>query len=122
VKIFTAEIAARLAANGTATRLAQKAGQGEPDHMPVVKVFNPCGPGTWLLTESDPDEPDRLFGLYDLGLGDPELGYVLRSEIEGTWIKVGCVMLQLERDPHFVADKPLSAYIAAARNAGRIVS
>jgi hypothetical protein len=45
----------------------------ERDHFPAVKLFTPDGSATWLLTEADPDDPDRLFGLSDLGLGFPEL-------------------------------------------------
>jgi Protein of unknown function (DUF2958) len=120
LKIFTAEILASLAANGEATRRAQNAGQTEPDHIPVVKVFNPYGGATWLLTESDPDEPDRLFGLCDLGMGEPELGYVARSEIESVRVNIGGHDLPLERDMYFETDKPLSVFYEAARRAGRI--
>ena len=38
------------------------------DHAPVVKLFTPDAQATWLITEVDPDDPDRLFGLCDLGL------------------------------------------------------
>jgi hypothetical protein len=120
--IFTPEILARLAANGAATREAQKAGRAEPDHVPVVKVFNPYGGATWLLTESDPDEPDRLFGLCDLGFGEPELGYVLRSEIEELRIRIGGHDLPLERDLFFKTIEPLSVHTREAQAAGRIVA
>lgn len=119
-KIFTAEILHKLAANGKATRDAQARGETEPDHFPVIKVFNPYGGATWLLTESEPGEPDILFGLCDLGQGFPELGYICRSEIEGLKIKVGRYELPLERDAWFKADKPLSAYAAEARDKERI--
>jgi hypothetical protein len=90
----------------------------ERDHSPVVKLFTPDGSATWLLTECDADEPDRLFGLCDLGFGCPELGFVSLSEI----LQVrGGLGLPVERDQHFVADKPLSQYAEAARSAGRIV-
>ena len=36
--------------------LANGANRGA-DHMPVVKLFNPCGAGTWLVTELDPEDP-----------------------------------------------------------------
>jgi hypothetical protein len=51
------------------------------DHHPVFKLFTPDGAATWLISEVDPDDPDRLFGLCDLGLGIPELGYVSLAEI-----------------------------------------
>jgi hypothetical protein len=117
VKIFTKQVLAKLAKNGAATRKAQQAGKPEPDQKPVLKVFNPCGAATWLLTESDPDEPDRLFGLCDLGMGSPELGSVLRSELESARGRLG---LPMERDLWFSTDKPLSAFADEARVKGRI--
>ena len=121
-KIFTTNILRRLAANGQATREAQNSNKSEPDHKPVVKVFNPYGAATWLLTESDPDEPDRLFGLCDLGQGFPELGSVLRSEIEDLRVPVAGHKFPLERDAHFTADKRLSEYAEHARSAQRITA
>lgn len=119
-KIFTADIIRKLVANGNATREAQAAGKDEPDHKPVVKVFNPYGAATWLFTEIDED--GRLFGLCDLGQGFPELGYVSREEVETLRIRRGPCQLPLERDAHFTADKPLSEYAAEARLAQRIVA
>ena len=119
-KIFTAEILHKLAANGKATREAQERGEHEPDHKPVVKIFNPYGAATWLLTESDPDDPDCLFGLCDLGQGFPELGSVLRSEIEELRINRGGYRLPLERDAYFSPTKTLSEYAADARAKDRI--
>ena len=40
-----------------------------------VKLFTPDGNATWLLTELNP-EIDLAIGLCDLGLGEPERGYV----------------------------------------------
>jgi hypothetical protein len=85
------------------TREAQDRDEREPDHKLVIKVFNPYARATWLLTESDPDNPDRLFGLCDPGIGSPEIGYVLRSEIEEVGVKIGCYRMPLERDEHFKA-------------------
>ena len=48
---------------------------------PVVKFFNPCGAATWLFSELDEDG-DTLYGLCDLGMGDPELGYASLKELE----------------------------------------
>ena len=89
------------------------------DHRPVAKFFTPDAGATWLISEADPDDPDRLFGLCDLGLGCPELGYVSLAEI--TALK-GLLGLLVERDLHFVADKPLSAYADDARAKGRIIT
>ena len=37
--------------------------------------------GGWLLTEIDPDDHDLAFGLCDLGLGIPEIGWVSLDEL-----------------------------------------
>jgi hypothetical protein len=91
----------------------------EGDHFPVVKLFTPDAGATWLISEVDPHDPDRLFGLCDLGLGYPELGYVSLAEISSVRGRLG---LPVERDLQFIADKPLSAYAEDARSKGRIVT
>lgn len=100
-------------------RLLVNALTDEQDHPPVLKLFTPDGAATWLISEVDPDDPDRLFGLCDLGLGYPELGYVSLAEISSVRGQLG---LSVERDLHFVADKPMSAYAEEAREQGRIVA
>lgn len=87
------------------------------DFKPVVKLFDPCGAATWLLTELDPEDDDLAFGLCDLGAGFPELGSVRISELES---HKGPLGIGIERDEHFQADKTLSEYAEAARAAGRI--
>jgi len=57
------------------------------------------------------------FGLCDLGLGCPELGYVSLLELRTVRGKLG---LPIERDLHFEADKPISAYADEARIRGHI--
>lgn len=88
------------------------------DPAPVVKLFTPDAGATWLLTEIDPDDHDHAFGLCDLGLGMPELGWVSLSELASVRGRMG---LPIERDLHFRAEKRLSAYARDARLAGRIV-
>lgn len=85
----------------------------------MVKLFTPDAAGTWLLIELDPDEPDIAFGLCDPGLGFPELGTVSLAEIAAVRGRLG---LPVERDLHFSADRPLSAYARAARAAGAIIA
>lgn len=89
----------------------------ELDPVPVVKFFDPTGVATWLITEMMPAEPDILFGLCDLGMGCPELGYVSLSELQGVRGRLG---LGIERDLSFVGRYPLSVYAEAARLLGRI--
>jgi hypothetical protein len=81
------------------------------DPKPVVKLFTPDGPCTWLLAYLDPDENDIAFGLCDLGLGFAECGSVRLSEIRSVRGQLG---LPVERDKFFKADYPLSVYARAA--------
>jgi hypothetical protein len=109
------DIRARLLANG--------ATPGEIDHVPVVKYFDPCGAATWIITELMPAEgegvaPDILFGLCDLGMGCPELGYVSLAELQSVTGRLG---LGIERDLYFTARYPLSVHAHAAHRRGRIV-
>jgi hypothetical protein len=94
-----------------------RAADSPHDPAPVLKLFNPCGAATWLLTEIDADEPDRAFGLCDLGMGYPELGWVSFAELESITLPYG---LYIERDIHFNAKKPLSGYTSEALRLGRI--
>ena len=83
---------------------------------PVVKLFV-CvgGNATWLLSELDPTT-NIAFGLCDLGLGFPELGYVSITELEETlgW--------RLERDRHWTATKTLTEYAHEARATGMVTA
>lgn len=88
------------------------------DPHPVVKLFNPCGAATWLLTEIVEHEPDIAYGLCDLGHGSPELGYVSLSELESIEMLGGA--LYIERDEHFTATKTIAEYAEDARIARRI--
>ncbi|OAI58715.1 transposase [Ralstonia solanacearum] len=88
------------------------------DPAPVVKLFTPDAGATWLLTEIDPDDHDHAFGLCDLGLGEPELGWISLQELATVRGRLG---LPIERDLHFRAEKRLSAYARDARRAGQIV-
>lgn len=112
-KLITDEQRALLLANGR-----QSLEQANFDPAPVVKLFTPDAGATWLLTEIDPDDHDHAFGLCDLGLGFPELGWVSLAEITTVRGRLG---LPVERDLHFEAQKRLSAYAREARVAGRIV-
>ena len=108
MKLITKDIEQKLMANG------RNRGQ---DHPPVVKIFNPIGSATWLLSEIDED--GILFGLCDLGMGSPELGSVSLSELQN--FRNNLTGLGLERDLFFEASAPMSAYVAAAAKAGYIV-
>jgi len=108
----------QLLANGRAQRAAIDQGNTALDFEPVVKLFTPDAQCTWLLSELEPDS-GLAFGLCDLGMGEPELGYVSLTELRAVRGKLG---LPIERDLHFTADKPISAYADEARNRGHIVT
>ena len=75
------------------------------DPAPVVKLFTPDAGATWLLTEIDPDDHDHAFGLCDLGLGMPEIGWVSLDELATVRCGLG---LPIERDLSFRARRQLS--------------
>lgn len=109
------DLLARLIENG---RTSEE--QNGFDPFPVVKLFTPDAGATWLITEAYPEGEDvRLFGLCDLGMGCPELGYLMLSEIEDVCGKLG---LPVERDLYFRAEHRLSTYAKLARSAGMIVA
>jgi hypothetical protein len=70
-----------------------------------------------LLTEYYPED-GRFFGLCDLGMGSPELGYVNCEEIEQTASSRRPPLI--ERDLYFKAVHPLSVYTRAASRKHRI--
>ena len=112
--LITQEQRALLLANG-----AEFDRNEDFDPPPVVKLFMPDGGATWLLASLDPECSDIAFGLCDLGFGFPEMGSVRLSEIERAR---GALRLPVERDLHFIPDRPLSAYALDASRAGRIVT
>lgn len=112
--LMTLALKAKLMANWKQNALAEVT----VDHFPVFKAFTPDAGASWLITELAPDE-DSLFGLCDLGLGEPELGYVSLSELQTVRGPMG---LFIERDLHFKAMQPLSKYLEQAQEARRIVT
>ena len=70
---------------------------GTKDFKAVLKLFDPTGASTWYLSELNPDD-NIAFGLCDLGVGCPELGYVSLNELSTLKVKMG---LGIERDLYF---------------------
>ena len=119
MRLLTKTLFAKLVENGH-RQAAVKGTEAEIDFKPVVKLFDPCGAGTWLLTEIDPEDHDIAFGLCDLGMGCPELGNVSLSELANLRRAAG--VLGIERDLYFKADKTLSAYATEASANMRIIA
>lgn len=93
-------------------------GKDTTDFRPVVKLFTPWANATWLFSELNTQDSDQLFGLCDLGLGSPELGYASLAEITALRGPGG---LRVERDIHARLTLPLSRYAELAQRARRIV-
>ncbi|MEJ8852171.1 DUF2958 domain-containing protein [Variovorax rhizosphaerae] len=105
----------RLMANGRMAVVCQ-ARDEHFDPFPVLKLFTPDAGATWLLSELD-EAAEVAFGLCDLGMGCPEIGYVGVGELAALR---GLMNRPIEQDRHFRATQRLSAYAKEARMAGRI--
>jgi Protein of unknown function (DUF2958) len=106
MKLFTEDHKQKLLANG------HESGRNPDfDPWPVVKLFTPDAGCTWLVTEIDPEEPNRLWVLADLGMGFCEYGTVWLSELLELRGRLG---LPVERDLHWKAEGPISAYFRAS--------
>jgi len=110
-QLLTQDQRKTMLAHHQTTRAREDEGTLHNPH-PVVRLFTPDANATWLLTELDPDG-DIAFGLCDLGLGFPELGFVSLAELESLRGPFG---LPVERDAHFEAQMSLSAYADQVRH------
>ena len=95
---------------------ANHASPHKDDPWPVVHLAIPSHGHHWLLSEIDAD--NIAFGLCDLGMGFPELGYVDLNEIVDATSSFG---IPLVSDRGFKAVAPLSEYAKRARAAQRVV-
>ncbi len=111
MKLMTKEILGKLKSN---PRITDDNGLNKP----WLKLFNPTGSGTWLISEIE-DDGDTMFGLCDLGHGSPELGYVSLKELESLKLPFG---LKIERDMYFKPTKSLGEYADEARSNRYIIS
>lgn len=69
-------------------------GKGQ-EAIAYAKFFNPCGAGTWYMSEYDP-KTGRAFG--KVVLHETELGYFSIPELESIRLMAG---LYIERDIYF---------------------
>ena len=115
--LITAKNRKQLEANYLETQAAETS-ERNFDPRPVVKLFNPCGSQTWLITELEPGTNDA-FGLCDMGQGLPELGYVSIDELAALKLPFN---MGIERDIHFEADLTISEYANQARESGSIAA
>ena len=107
MKLLTKEILSQFEKQGYTD------GKPKEDIKVILKLFNPCGAGTWYLTEYDPVE--RMFFGF-VNLGDPqmaELGYVSLDEIERVKGPLG---IGIERDRYFGYDHSLKEVMEIVKN------
>ncbi len=90
MELLTKEIEKKL----TETPLGSTDGQGFNAKV-IVKYFNPCGAGTWLITEGEKQE-DGDWLLFGYGhIFEWEWGHILLSELQNLKLPFG---LTIERD------------------------
>jgi len=109
MKLFTSKQYQKLIENGT---------NYDRDHAPVVRLhilFTGC---QWLISELNPQQPNIAFGLCDLGMDCPELGYVDLDEITA----ISNVPFPVMRDEFFEGKYPMSVYADAARELSQITT
>lgn len=94
-KILTKEIEKRF----TKYPLYSQDGKGQ-DATVILKVFNPYGSGTWLITEGERQENGDylLFGYCTLDEHTWEWGYINLSKLENQRVNVFGCRLPLERE------------------------
>ncbi len=86
--------------------------------IPIARLFQPDGPGVWLVGELDPGNTGIAYGLADIGVGVPELGSFDLAELA---MLRGALNLSVERDLAFVPRATLAELGRWATAAGRIV-
>lgn len=108
----------QLLANGLISREHQQR-DAHFNPAPIVKLYLPGSDAVWLISELDPEAPTIGFGLADLGVGFPELGFVDLQEIHEVCAKRRVFIAQ---DWDFRPTKSVGEYARDARRAGRIVT
>lgn len=117
MQLITKQIRKQLEANYLEAQAAETS-ERNFDPRPVVKLFNPVGSQTWLITEIEPGT-NNAFGLCDMGQGYPELGYVSIDELAKLKLYFD---MKVERDIHFEAHMTISEYADQARESGSIAA
>ncbi len=92
-------------------QLQQNGLSDEDDHVPVARLFSYDNKWSWLLVLQDQEDPDKVLCLADLGIGQPEVGYIRLSWLADYDIQG--IPIYLDTDA--TLDKPLSWYANKAR-------
>ncbi len=107
--LLSGDLRTKLEENGRRQH-AVKSTESKIDFAPLARLYTPLADAVWLLTEIDPKNPDRAFGLHNTGKGNAELCYVSLNELERRFAQ-----LSVRRDKGFQTDELLSEL---ARKAG----
>ena len=99
------------------------------DTPPVMKIFNPTGAATWMVHSMNPEDEDTLYGLCDLGMGCPELGYISLQKLQNSKARIRIIAggrnlsntVGMERDRYFKTSHSLREYAQAAQDSGSII-
>ena len=121
MKLLTTSLREKLLANGRANRDADGLPRehGYIDHKPVVKLFTPdAGAATWLLTEIDPDDPDRR--LRPVRSWDSAVPNSAMSACPNSLPYAASSAFLSSASLHFTPTMTLSAYADEARAHGAI--
>ena len=107
------DLADQMTANAERQVKAQEDDGAELDFSPVAMFMAPPA-AVWLVTEmmSDDSGNPHFFGLCDLGVGSPELGYVSASDLDEVGARLAA---------GWQPSGTLSEYADAANSARRIV-
>lgn len=101
------------------TKLRKNEALPVEERMPHLKLFNPVGSGTWLVSEiesgSVEDGTAILFGLAHIH--EPEMGSFSLAELTSLRLPLG---LSIERDRSWQPTKTLIEYAEDARSRGYI--
>jgi ppGpp synthetase/RelA/SpoT-type nucleotidyltranferase len=75
----------------------------------IVKVFNPYGRGTWFLINQDPQDPNYIWAIVDMGNGI-DAGSVSLNQLQSIRVNVFGAKLPLEKDRGFNETNALEVF------------
>lgn len=86
--------------------------QESENQIPIVRLHIPGKEAYWLFSCIISDTEQMAYGIFEIGLGNPELGYFDLNEIAELKFKGG---LELENDLQFKGERSLMKYAEIAQ-------
>ena len=99
----------------TGEEIAQLRRNGREDDPIPVALLRAYNGWAWLLAAQDPEYPDKVLGIADLGIEQPELGYISLARLADIEMR-----MPIERDKKVKLDQPLSLYMSGASKDGKL--